>query len=390
MAETSYNNRRKIKYIGFYDVLSNEIENRNSCLPATDKMDYIIKALNKNGYGIEIISPSWTVNKKKYKGKTIQITPDISLKLFFTLPWTSKIIKGFSVLFSFLCLFTFLLLNVKSDEQIIVYHSRWLSLPILIVKKIKRHMTLILEVEEIYDDVKKSKFWGNMEYKLFEVADKYIFPTELLNEKINIYNKPYTLVHGTYQVQDKRKSRFNDNKIHVVYAGTFDPRKGGALAAVAATEYLPHGYHVHIIGFGSKEEVKNIQDTIEEVSKKTEANITYDGLLKGEEYITFLQKCDIGLSTQMPDAIYNKTSFPSKILSYMANGLRVVTVRIKVVEISDIGDEVYYYEEQTPEAIAEAIMKIDINESYDSRELIKKLDIEFVHNIKKMLENQDV
>lgn len=390
MAETSFNNRRKIKYIGFYDVLSNEIENRNSCLPATDKMDYIIKALNKNGYGIEIISPSWTVNKKKYKGKTIQITPDISLKLFFTLPWTSKIMKGFSVLFSFFCLFTFLLLNVKSDEQIIVYHSRWLSLPILIVKKIKRHMTLILEVEEIYDDVKKSKFWGNMEYKLFEVADKYIFPTELLNEKINLYNKPYTLVHGTYQVQDKRKSRFNDNKIHVVYAGTFDPRKGGALAAVAATEYLPHGYHVHIIGFGSKEEVKNIQDTIEEVSKKTEANITYDGLLKGEEYITFLQKCDIGLSTQMPDAIYNKTSFPSKILSYMANGLRVVTVRIKVVEISDIGDEVYYYEEQTPEAIAEAIMKIDINESYDSRELIKKLDIEFVHNIKKMLENQDV
>ncbi len=387
MTETSYNNRKKIKYIGFYDVLSNEIENRNHCLPATNKMDYIINALNKNGYDVQIISPSWTVNKQKHKGKIIEISPNISLKLFFTLPWTSKIMKILSVSFSFLCLFKFLLLNVKSNEQIIVYHSRWLSLPIMIIKRIKRHMTLILEVEEIYDDVRKSKFWGNMEYKLFEVSDKYIFPTELLNEKINIYNKPYTLVHGTYQVQEKRKSRFNDNKIHVVYAGTFDPRKGGALAAIAATEYLPLGYHVHIIGFGSKEEVKNIRDTIEEVSKKTEANITYDGLLKGEEYITFMQKCDIGLSTQIPDATYNKTSFPSKILSYMANGLRVVTVRIKVVEISDIGDEVYYYNEQTPEAIAETIMAINTNEYYDSRELIKRLDIEFTENMKELLEN---
>ena len=101
--------------------------------------------------------------------------------------------------------------------------------------------------------------------------------------------------------------------------------------------------------------------------KSQKAKITYDGLLSGEEYIKFIQSCDIGLSTQNPNGKYNDTSFPSKILSYMANGLRVVSVRIPVVEESGIGKCVCYYDEQTPENIAKAIKSIDFSEEYDSR-----------------------
>ncbi|MEW8992884.1 glycosyltransferase [Clostridium sp.] len=378
-------NNKTIKYVGFYDSFANSTENRNSCLSATNKMNYIIKSLNKNGYDVEIISPSWTINNKFYKGKTVQVMPKVRLKLFPTLPWKCKLFKVVSVIFSFLCMFFYLIFNSAKNEQIIVYHSKWLSLPLLLLKKIKNELTIILEVEEIYDDVKHSKFWRGIEYKFFEVADKYIFPTELLNKKLNIENKPYTIIYGTYQVEEEQKLKFEDGKIHVVYAGTFDPRKGGAIA-VAAAEYLPKNYHVHIIGFGSSEDTKLLLDKIEQVSKVSYATLTYDGLLKGKEYIEFLQKCDIGLSTQIPDATYNETSFPSKILSYMANGLRVVSVRIKAIEISSIGNIVYYYDEQSPKAIADAIMKINIYDSYDSVELIKKLDKDFTSNIKKLLE----
>ena len=96
--------------------------------------------------------------------------------------------------------------------------------------------------------------------------------------------------------------------------------------------------------------------------------------------------CDIGLSTQILDGKYNETSFPSKILSYMANGLRVVSVRIKAIEMSAIGNQVYYYDEQNPKSIANAIMTIDINLPYDSIALIKKMDKEFTQNIKELLE----
>jgi hypothetical protein len=126
---------------------------------------------------------------------------------------------------------------------------------------------------------------------------------------------------------------------------------------------------------------------IDEISKTTKATITYDGLLRGEDYIQFLQKCHIGLSTQNPDAEFNDTSFPSKILSYMANGLRVVSVRIKAIEISAIGNEVYYYDEQNPKDIAQAIMSIDFNEPYNSREIIKKLDAKFSKEIKDLLKD---
>ena len=178
---------------------------------------------------------------------------------------------------------------------------------------------------------------------------------------------------------------FSDGKIHCVYAGTLDPRKGGAIASAESALFLNENYHIHILGFGNEKEKAEMLNTIDSISKKSKAKITYDGLLSGEEYIKFIQSCDIGLSTQNPNAKFNDTSFPSKILSYMANGLRVVSVRIPVVEESGIGKCVYYYDEQTPENIAKAIKSIDFSEEYDSRKAIGVLDKAFICNLKTML-----
>lgn len=370
-----------IKYIGFYDVLENKNEKRNAFLSATNKMNYISRTLNNLGYSVHFISPSWTTNKKFYKGKCINVDNN-KVILFPTIPWKTKLLKLLSIIFSFSNLLFHLLYKINKNDKLIIYYSRWLSLPLIITKRLRPRLELILEVEEIYDDVKKSKFGGILEYKLFRIADKYIFSTELLNQKLNVGNKPYALIYGTYQVEEDRKCKFNDGKIHVVYAGTFDPRKGGALAAA----YLPKNFHVHIIGFGSQDDTNMLLKKIDEISNKAKATVTYDGLLSGEEYIGFLQKCDIGLSTQIPGAAYNETSFPSKILSYMANGLRVVSIRIKAIEISEVGQAVYYYDEPSPESIANAIISIDLNEPYDSRELIRRLDVNFTENIKKLLD----
>lgn len=380
---------KEIKYVGFYDTYENSQENREYTLSATNKMDYISATLNKLGYKILIVSPSWTKNKQFHKGKIIKLYDDISLKLFSTLPWGNKIQKALSLIYGDLLLFFYLITKVNRNETILVYHSLWLRSIVRFAKKIKK-FKVILEVEEIYQDVVScSKYTRKEEYKNFVSANGYILSTTLLINKLNIANKPYIIVNGTYQVVDDQKCKFNDGMIHVVYAGTFDSRKGGGVAAVAAAEYLPKNYHLHIIGFGSKEDTNDLLIKIQEISKKSEAIITYDGLLSGEDYIRFLQKCDIGLSTQIPSAGYNDTSFPSKILSYMSNGLRVVTVRIKAVELSTIGNAVYYYEEQTPESIAKTIMSINIDEYYDSRALIKKLDVQFTESMKKLLENKN-
>lgn len=382
-----------MKYLSYYDTAANKAENRGFVLAATNKMDYICSALNRMGYPVEIISASGTRNKKGCPGKEVRISDKTVLKLF---PCLGTGILPKRLLGRFLIraqIFLDLLTNTRKGENVLVYHSLGYAGTVALARKIKK-FRLILEVEEIYADVNGREEDRRKEYGIFSAADAYLFPTELLNQKINTRNKPYVLIHGTYQEEPDRKCNlFGDGlqsekqqKIHCVYAGTFDPRKGGAVAAAAAAEFLPENYHIHILGFGNDAEKKRMQDLIAELASKCACGISYDGLLSGEDYIRFIQSCHIGLSTQNPDAAFNATSFPSKILSYMANGLQVVSIRIPAIEGSAIGEYMHYYDVQSPEEIAKAIMKVDMTDPHDGRKIISELDREFRRNMRELLE----
>lgn len=373
-----------MKYIAYYDC--DNLQKRQYVLSATDKIDYICSVLKKNGIRVEIISASMTNDPnhcahRQYK----QIEEGKFVKLCFSFPWGNKIQKILSLVISKVFLFKELM-KVRRNEKVIVYHSLSYMKLVRVAHWIKKFY-LVLEVEEIYSDVTRDERGKKKEIDFLHTADSYLFPTIILNKVVNISNRPYAIVHGTYRTVEKINSKKND-KIHVVYAGTFDPRKGGALAAIEAAKYLPEQYHIHILGFGNAKEIENICRNIERVKKNTAASISYDGCLSGKEYTSFIQTCDIGLSTQNPNAQYNDTSFPSKILSYMANGLRVVSVRIPVVETSGVGDVIYYYNEQTPECIAEAIKKVDLKDNNDSHILLKKLDEQFGESLMKLLKSK--
>lgn len=377
---------KRIRYVAFYDVPENHIQQRVSSPAAANKIDYICSVLARNDYNVEIISPSWTNSTKGfYKGGENRLSPNISLKTFHTFGVKYRFSRWLKYFFSLVQLFIYLLIHVQRHETIIVYHSVILYLPIRFAKRLKG-FDLLLEVEEIYQNViKPSELHKRYEYAFFDLADKYIFCTGLLNEKINCSGKPHVVIHGVYETQLVEECGFGDNRIHVVYAGTFDTRKGGALIAASAAEFLDENYHVHIIGFGTTDQTNQLESLIASINKESRAMVSYDGFVEGKDYIKFLQKCHIGLSTQDPCGEYNNTSFPSKILSYLANGLRVVSVRIEVVENSAIADKLYYYEEHTPQDIADAITKIDFNKPYDSRQIVKELDEEFNDKLLKLL-----
>ena len=381
---------KKVYYIGYY---SDKVLNKNrKAAPSADtKMNYIIESLKNIGYEVEVISfcEENSRNKiiKKYDEYDIN---EKGHKVHFFKTYTSKyrIIRVIGRWFTWLSQKKYIQRNCLNEEcKIIIYHS--LGLLKLLKFFNRKNKKYILEMEEIYADVINNKKIRQKEIKLAKMAGAYIFPTNLLDKKINTEKKPSVIIHGTYKVEKMiNKKIFNEEeKIHCVYAGTFDQRKGGC-TAVAAAEYLPSNYHIHILGFGSDKEVKKIKKIIKETEKRSRAEVTYDGLLQGEEYINFIQSCQIGLSTQNPDAQFNETSFPSKILSYMANGLRVVSIRIQAVEKSDIGNFIYYYDEQTPQNIANAIKSVNFDDNYDSRKLIFKLNKQFLKDIKFILEEK--
>lgn len=363
---------------------TNSSERRNAVLSSVNKMNYICEALENNGYNTEIVSASGATEKKFCKSKKVKLTDKTTLKLFSSLPRLNRIVSVIDRVILKTKLFLYMIKNTNKDSIVMVYHSLGYMSLVKRLKKLKG-FKLIIEAEEIYGDVIGDEKTSQKEYEFFKIADAFIFPTELLSEKVNTEKKPEVIIYGTYHIEKELPKLFSDGKTHCVYAGTLDPRKGGAIASAESALFLNENYHIHILGFGNEKEKAEMLNTIDSISKKSKAKITYDGLLSGEEYIKFIQSCDIGLSTQNPNGKYNDTSFPSKILSYMANGLRVVSVRIPVVEESGIGKCVYYYDEQTPENIAKAIKSIDFSEEYDSRKTIGVLDKAFICDLKTML-----
>ena len=68
----------------------------------------------------------------------------------------------------------------------------------------------------------------------------------------------------------------------------------------------------------------------------------------------------------------------------MSNGLSVVSVRIKAITNSAVGPYINYYDEQTPEQIAAAIVRTAVVN--DNREVIARLDADFLVQLKELFD----
>ena len=369
----------KTIYLGHYG----EGKRKRQSSPACNAMmKYVAGAIAGSGIKLTILSPAQLEEKEKLGEETIELfdncectfLPSVKKSHRYNLPlrFVKRMIKAGNLKKKLLSL-------LNDGDTLIVYHSLALmNIVRYIVKKKKIH--LILQVCEIYADVLENDRIRKKEMEFIKIADSYIFSSALLEKQLNTEHKKYTICLGQYSSEDCTTDIKNDGKIHVVYAGTFDLRKG-VIAALEATRYLDENYHLHVLGFGTDQEVGYVKQKIQEIKALTKCDISFEGCLRGKEYVEFLQKCDIGLSTQDPNAPFNATSFPSKILSYLSNGLKVVSIKIPAIDSSAVGKCLYYYTEQTPEQISNAIKEAGLSDSYDGRAIIKALDEDFKSDV---------
>ena len=369
----------KIYYLIHFDNKTN----RNVTPSAITKGKYVASALASCSSEVEIVSLAYPT-KDSQDEVYYQVSENVICHLFKGKYSNNRIIRYLNHKLYDKKIRKYLKQNVKKDDIIVVYHS---LANMKLVKYIKKNITdkIVYEVEEIYGDVINDEKAKIKELKAFKNASSYIFSNDYLNSIINTKQLPYVTCYGTYEIPTLYKESFNDNLIHCLYAGTLAQNKG-ALNAINVAKYLPNNYLIHILGFGSEKDIADIKNAVNEVNNSYgTTKVIYEGLKLNEEYLKFIQKCQIGLCTQNIDAAFNTTSFPSKILSYMSNGLEVVGVNIAAIKNSKVGQYIQFYNVPDEKEIANAILNINLNNKTNTVYVVKELDKEFKEDLKDML-----
>lgn len=357
-------------------------------IPAVVKMNYIIDALNTSGYEVCVISPSFILKNKKYsfdKGGYKKINEFTKLWLPPSFGLKTKLGKYCSAFISLFFWF-FKLLKLNNKDTLIVYHTPVLSLPIRLAKKIK-NFNLIVEIEEIYTFAfDRSKKTLKKEMKLIKSTKKHIVVNDLISDLIGIDKSKTITCYGPYKInRNIIPKKFTDGKIHIVYAGSFSLSKGGVQNAINAARYLSTNYIMHILGFGTNNEIDEVKNLINEVNELKVCEVHYEGEKHGEEYQSFMKGCSIGLNPQKWGK-YMLYAYPSKILVYLSLGLNVVTSPLKSLTLSSLNPYLNYFYEETPQAIAEAIMKAKIFPSDELQAVVSNLNNEFVNKLDKLIQ----
>lgn len=377
---------KRIKYICYYPGLDT-LYPRECGEAATTKIDYIISVLNRNGIAVDVISPAIVSSSLfSFSRGGMWKSGDNSFRLFPS--FSSRkiaLLRRIGRAITDTCFHLWLKRHVVRSETIIVYHSLGYCSWFLRFKK-TRQVRIIGEIEEIYQDVHlQSKKLSSDEYAFLSICDSFILPNTVLNEIVNQEHKNYWVIHGVYSIQPRIAHHFDDKKIHVLYSGTFDSVKGGTIAAIDAATYLSDNYVVHITGFGTERDTADVKERISRVSDGIKARIIFHGFISRDDLSVLMQQCHIGLCTQDPTTELNLTSFPSKILYYMSNGLFVISGRNRAIEESAVGDLVYYYDEQTPQAIARAISCISVDYDNAGINRLRLLDEEVVRGFSRIV-----
>ena len=365
-----------MKFVCEHSIPVKNKENRYFTLSSNDKLDYVISVINACGEDVEIISASYTTNKAGFfKSRIDRFSRNnyvISAPTFGT---HSSVGKVFQRIFALCWLTWYLLSNCHRKETVFVYHSVATAFTMLILEKIKK-IKIVNEVEELFYQLSgiKNGWRIKLEKKIIAKSCAFIFASNELNSICNKNKKPYIVINGNYNVNSDYVQNKYDAK-RFVYAGLIEVDKV-AFKCLNIAMYLPMGYEIHIIGYGNKRDIECLIKKIEIINSYGKCKVFYDGIKRDEEYIRYLQQFKFGLCPLTSNSSYQNACFPSKISSYMANGINVITTANTVLKNSAYGPYINFVKDDNPKSFAEMILGLNEKNCRDTKKIVKKLDVE--------------
>ncbi len=375
----------RILYLGYYAPPGPERAERHTAPAGIQKMDYVLTVLRRLGY--EPVVVSGAMAKRRWRRGGWASTPEgAAVRLVWSPPGRSGALAGVSHALANLSVLRYLLQHAERDRPVLVYHSLGYLGAVRLARRLRR-FRLVLQVEEVYGDAATlSRRARRAERRVFADADCFLLSTQLLAAEVDTAGRPYAVVHGAYLPAARVAEPPDDGRTHVVYAGIVDLEKRGAFEAVAAARYLDARFTIDVAGFGDPTAVRHLVAEIDAQNRVADCPVTFTPSIDGPEYVRFLQRHQIGLSTQRPDGGFNKSSFPSKILAYLTNGLAVVSISVPSVRHSEVSDAVRYYERPGGAALADAIRSAARAASPAAvTALLTTLDERFSHDLAALL-----
>lgn len=252
--------------------------------------------------------------------------------------------------------------NNKSNENIIIY-STYLPFMKLISQLHKKYkVTLIVtDLPELYINsgigfIKKQLFKLNIKliYKYMSRVNSFVILTNQMKEPLKIGKKPYVVVEGIVNAEEmvlmtEPKVDLPGRKI-ILYTGGLHYKYGvknllGAFKLIDA-----ENYELWICGSGEAE-----TEIIKLAAK--DKRIKFYGYVGKQEVQNLQQKATILINPRTNDGEYNKYSFPSKTMEYMATGKPVVMYKLDGIP-DEYDDYLHYINGKDSKDIADKIIEI--------------------------------
>ncbi len=245
--------------------------------------------------------------------------------------------------------------HVRDGDLVVIDNYEFLYVIAAWWVKLFRRVTFILDYEDGKHLIDHS--WVRVLSALAEWAGKPLIKGALLaNPKMS--NRlpsalPVAVVPGFIPHRLQGVNRTPASEIRFLYSGSMDGTRGLDLL-LAALPLLPdQGWRLDITGQGPLAEVAT-QFTRE---SRWSGRVTYHGSLPPAAYNALLSAAHVGLNCQRASDPISDVTFPSKVFTYLAAGLLVVSSRASAVE-ELCGNACCYYPEETPESLAGAMKTV--------------------------------
>lgn len=378
----------KVYYVGNY-VEDDKTEVYKSAVPARLKMRYVANAITEGGESLTVYSLA--LSNQRARSVNCRLSENLTVHHIFSFGKKNHLLKKLSEIFRNIQFLFFLLFTVKKEDTVLVYHAYSL-LRILQAAHTVKHFFWIAEVEELFAYAWKKPQLLQSEIQRLKSADGYLAVNHQIADYFRDGKKPILISHGAYSAPKAQERHNTDGKIHVLYAGTVETNKKGAFTAVETAQYLSDAYFVHILGFGNDENVQKLNARIDEINREAPVpRVAYHGTRYGQALTDFMFQCDIGLSSNIMEPDFANHTFPSKMITYAAHNLVIVTGYADIFPRCDIASLLHYYYEYDPKAIAQAIMQIDMQTiARNGNALVKDLHRAFVSDLKKIIKQENL